>query len=163
MDEKRNKLKEKITNSDVWRSMFRHGYERTGRRYTLQILQNVWLHLHPPRVARHALNFRFTWCMGGITFLMFLVTAVTGVLLMFYYRPTAEYAYTDVQYLEFDIPFGMQLRNIHRWATHGMVTAVIIIIFFALVGFIFWLGLMGDKKKAEAVHAEAPVLSGNED
>ena len=101
--------------------------------------------------------------LGGITFLMFLVTAVTGVLLRFYYRPTAEFAYTDIQYLEFDIPFGMQLQNIHRWATHGMVNSVIIIIFFALVGFIFWLGLMGDKKKAEAVHAEEPVRVGNED
>ena len=129
MNEERKGLKEKITNSDIWRSIFRHGYEDTGRRYTLQILQNVWLHLHPPRVSRHALNFRFTWCMGGITFLMFLVTAVTGVLLMFYYRPTAEYAFADVQYLEFDIPFGMLLRNMHRWAAHGMVISVMLHMF----------------------------------
>ena len=43
------------------------------------------------------------------------------------------------------------------------IISVIIIVFFALVGFIFWLGLMGDKKKAEAAHAEEPVLVGNED
>ena len=43
------------------------------------------------------------------------------------------------------------------------IISVIIIVFFSLVGFIFWLGLMGDKKKAEAVHAEAPALSGSED
>ena len=67
---------------------------------------------------------RFTWCMGGITFLMFLVTVVTGVYLMFYYRPTAEYAYADMKYLEFDMPFGMLMRNMHRWAAHGMVIAV---------------------------------------
>ena len=67
---------------------------------------------------------RFTWCMGGITFLMFLVTTVTGVYLMFYYRPTAEYAYADMKYLEFDMPFGMLMRNMHRWAAHGMVIAV---------------------------------------
>ena len=67
---------------------------------------------------------RFTWCMGGITFLMFLVTVVTGVYLMFYYRPTAEYAYADMKYLEFDMPFGMFMRNMHRWAAHGMVIAV---------------------------------------
>ena len=66
----------------------------------------------------------FTWCMGGITFLMFLVTVVTGVYLMFYYRPTAEYAYADMKYLEFDMPFGMLMRNMHRWAAHGMVIAV---------------------------------------
>ena len=129
MNEERKGLKEKITNSDIWKSIFRHGYENTGRRYTLQILQNVWLHLHPPRISRHALNFRFTWCMGGITFLMFLVTAVTGVLLMFYYRPVAEYAFRDVQALEFDIPFGMLLRNMHRWAAHGMVISVMLHMF----------------------------------
>ena len=67
---------------------------------------------------------RFTWCMGGITFLMFLVTVVTGIYLMFYYRPTAEYAYADMKYLEFDMPFGMLMRNMHRWAAHGMVIAV---------------------------------------
>ena len=43
------------------------------------------------------------------------------------------------------------------------IISVIIITFFALVGFIFWLGLMGDKKKSEAVPAEAPALSGSED
>src|SRR5436189_1004812 len=62
--------------------------------------------------------------MGGITFLMFLVTTVTGVYLMFYYRPTAEYAYADMKYLEFDMPFGMLMRNMHRWAAHAMVITV---------------------------------------
>jgi quinol-cytochrome oxidoreductase complex cytochrome b subunit len=49
---------------------------------------------------------------------------ITGVYLMFYYRPTAEYAYADMKYLEFDMPFGMLMRNMHRWAAHGMVIAV---------------------------------------
>ena len=48
---------------------------------------------------------------------------------MFYYRPTAEYAFHDVQYLEFDIPFGMLLRNMHRWAAHGMVISVMLHMF----------------------------------
>ena len=34
--------------------------------------------------------------MGGITFLLFLVETLTGVLLMFYYRPTIEWAYHDM-------------------------------------------------------------------
>ena len=52
------------------------------------------------------------------------MTTVTGVYLMFYYRPTAEYAYADMKYLEYDMPFGMLMRNMHRWAAHGMVIAV---------------------------------------
>ena len=29
-----------------------------------------------------------------------------------------------MKYLEFDMPFGMLMRNMHRWAAHGMVIAV---------------------------------------
>jgi quinol-cytochrome oxidoreductase complex cytochrome b subunit len=117
-------VKRQITESPVWTSIFRHGYDDTPRNRVLMVSGNVWLHLHPSKVRRHATRLRFTWCMGGITFLMFLVTVVTGVYLMFYYRPTAEYAYADMKYLEFDMPFGMLMRNMHRWAAHGMVIAV---------------------------------------
>jgi quinol-cytochrome oxidoreductase complex cytochrome b subunit len=117
-------LQEKVVSSQVWRSMFRHGYDDTPRNRVLQMLSNVWLHLHPPKVRRHAVRVRFTWCMGGITFLLFLSTVVTGVVLMFYYRPVGEYAFVDIQYLEHDVPFGMITRNMHRWAAHAMVIAV---------------------------------------
>ena len=108
-------VKQQITESQVWTSIFRHGYDDTPRNRILMVSGNIWLHLHPSKVRRHATRMRFTWCMGGITFLMFLVTVVTGVYLMFYYRPVAQYAYADMKYLEFDMPFGMLMRNMHRW------------------------------------------------
>ncbi len=117
-------MKQQIVESQVWRSIFRHGYEDTPRNRVLAVLDNVWLHLHPTKLPVHGTKLRFTWCMGGLTFLMFLVTTVTGVFLMFYYRPTAEYAYNDIKYLEFDVPFGMIMRNMHRWAAHAMVITV---------------------------------------
>lgn len=119
-----NKMRDSLLKSQVWKSMFRHDYEDSQRNRLLQVLDNFWMHLHPTKLPRHGTYIRFTWCMGGITFLLFLVTAVTGVLLMFYYRPTAEYAFADMKYLQFDVPFGMFLRNMHRWAAHGMVIAV---------------------------------------
>ena len=88
------------------------------------VVDNLWLHLHPTKIRRHAIRIRFTWCMGGVTFLLFLYLVVTGVVLMFYYRPVGEYAYADIKYLEFDAPFGMFMRNMHRWAAHAMVIAV---------------------------------------
>ncbi len=113
-----------IKNSRVWRSIFRHDYADTPRNRVLQVASNVFLHLHPSKVRRHGLRLRFTWGMGGITFLLFLVETVTGVILMFYYRPTAEYAYHDMKYLQFDVPFGMVMRNMHRWGAHAMVITV---------------------------------------
>jgi quinol-cytochrome oxidoreductase complex cytochrome b subunit len=124
LQERLKALKRTIVESPVWRSMFRHDYRDTQRNRVLMIMANVWLHLHPPKVRRHAIRIRFTWCMGGITFLFFLVLTVTGVVLMFYYRPVAEYAYADMKYLQFDVPFGMLVRNMHRWAAHGMVLSV---------------------------------------
>ncbi len=41
--------------------------------------------------------------------------------------------------------------------------SVIMVIFFALVGFIFWLGLWGEKKKDTSVQLEAEVSTGNDD
>ena len=90
----------------------------------MMVTSNVFLHLHPAKVRRHAVRMRFTWCMGGLTFLMFLVTVVTGIYLMFYYRPVAEYAYADMKYLDNDMPFGMLMRNMHRWAAHAMIVFV---------------------------------------
>src|SRR6202790_5229847 len=124
-----NETKRQITDSQAWQSIFRHGYEDTPRNRILMVSGNVWLHLHPSKVQKHTVRLRFTWCMGGITFLLFLVTVITGGYLMFYYRPTAEYAYADMKYLEFDMPFGMLMRNMRRWAAHGMVIAVWLLMF----------------------------------
>lgn len=123
------KTADEIFSSQVWKSAFRHGYADTGRNRQLMILGNVWLHLHPPKMRRHAVRVKFTWCMGGITFLLFLVLAITGVVLMFYYRPTGEYAYIDMKYLMHDVPFGAVVRNMHRWGAHAMVITVMLHMF----------------------------------
>ena len=74
--------------------------------------------------APPALAIPYTWCMGGLSFFLFLVLTLTGTLLMFYYRPTTEWAYSDIKDLETVVIFGQLLRNMHRWAAHGMVITV---------------------------------------
>ena len=76
---KLDELKEQIVESPIWRSMFRHGYEDTPRNRVLMVSGNIWLHLHPSKVRKHGMRLKFTWCMGGITFFLFLVETVTGV------------------------------------------------------------------------------------
>jgi quinol-cytochrome oxidoreductase complex cytochrome b subunit len=61
--------------------------------------------------------------MGGLTFFLFLVEVVTGILLMFYYHPTAELAYRDIQGLRAHVTLGL-LRELHRWGAHAMVIAI---------------------------------------
>src|SRR3970040_287875 len=85
-----------VRESQVWGSIFRHGVPRDRRTRAMAILSNVFLHLHPVAVRKSGIRLSFTWCMGGLTFFLFLVEIVTGVLLMFYYRPTVESAYFDI-------------------------------------------------------------------
>src|SRR6266568_5083117 len=85
-----------IRNSQVWKSIFRHPAPRDRRNRVVVMLTNVFLHLHPVSVRKSGINLSYTWCMGGLTFFLFLVETVTGVLLMFYYRPTLEHAYNDI-------------------------------------------------------------------
>jgi quinol-cytochrome oxidoreductase complex cytochrome b subunit len=66
----------------------------------------------------------YTFCLGGLSFFMFLVLTMTGVLLMFYYVPSTDQAYQDMLDIESSVTFGQLMRNMHRWSAQGMVIAV---------------------------------------
>ncbi len=120
------KAKDKLVHTQLWHSIFRQGWPTTDRNRILTTINTFLLHLHPVNVKAHALKFRYTFCLGGATFFLFVVETITGVLLMFYYRPTVEYAYQDMKDLEFVVSYGLFLRNMHRWAGHAMVLSVIL-------------------------------------
>jgi quinol-cytochrome oxidoreductase complex cytochrome b subunit len=117
------KIGDWLRGTQVWRSIFRHGPPTTARNRTMVMLSNVFLHLHPVRARASSIRLSFTWCMGGLTFFLFLVESVTGILLMFYYRPVAAAAYSDIMALREDVPLGI-MREIHRWGAHAMVITV---------------------------------------
>ncbi len=120
------KIKKEILDSQLWRSVFRGGvWKDTPRDRAGHIIGNVWLHLHPVKVRPRALKWAYTWGMGGISFALYLLLTLTGVALMFYYRPTIGLAYRDIKDLEFAVTLGLFLRNAHRWAAQAMVVAVI--------------------------------------
>jgi len=109
--------------SQVYKSMFRHGYSSDERDRALTVLTNVFFHLHPVKVRKSGARFGFTWCAGGLSFFVFLTLVVSGILLMFYYRPTVEYAYNDIVALREHVPFGI-MRELHRWGAHAMIITV---------------------------------------
>ena len=117
-------LADRITGSALWRSVVRHGYPDTQRNQALIIASNVFLHIHPVKIKRYATKVTYTFCLGGLSFFMFLVLTMTGVLLMFYYVPSADLAYQNMKDIESSVTFGQLMRNMHRWAAQGMVIAV---------------------------------------
>ena len=116
-------LQRAFVDTQLWRSIFRVGIPNTNRKRVLAMLGNVVLHLHPVKTRKSGVKMRYTWCAGGMTFFLFLVLTFTGLLLMFYYRPTIEYAYADMLDLREQVPFGI-MREMHRWGAHAMVIAV---------------------------------------
>ena len=119
-----DKLYDKLFHNYVWRSIFRSGYPNTPRNQMLVVATNVFLHLHPTRIHRTHVKITHTFCLGGLSFFMFLVLTGTGVLLMFYYIPSADLAYQSMKDIESSVTFGQMMRNMHRWAAQGMVIVV---------------------------------------
>jgi cytochrome b6 len=117
-------LVERVVRSQVWRSIFRHGFPESNRTRAETVFYNFFLHVHPTKVRKRSLKFTYTWGLGGLSFGLFIVLVLTGGLLMLYYRPSVPQAYTDMKDLQFVVSSGEFLRNLHRWAAHAMVAVV---------------------------------------
>ena len=118
------KLQKATTKTQVWKSIFRVGIPTDNRKRALAMLGNVILHLHPVKVKRHAVKVSYTLCLGGLSFFLFIHLTLTGIFLMFFYRPTAAAAWDDIYTLQSSVTFGLLVRNMHRWAAHLMVITV---------------------------------------
>ena len=68
-------------------SIFRKGYTDSPRNRSYVIMNSVLYHLHPVKVKRHAVKVSYTLCLGGLSFFLFILLTVTGIFLMFFYRP----------------------------------------------------------------------------
>jgi cytochrome b6 len=119
----------------------------------MRILERIWqalderLDLAPlvefathKEVPQH----RHSWAyyFGGLTLFFFGVQVVTGILLLLYYRPTAEAAFESVQFLVTRVPFGWLIRSIHSWSANLMILAA-----FAHMFSVYLLGSYGKPRE----------------
>ena len=117
-------LLQKLYQSQVWRSMFRHGLPESNRTRAETVFYNFFLHVHPTKVRSRSIKYTYTWGLGGLSAGLFIVLTLTGALLMLYYRPSVPQAYWDMKDLQYVVSSGQFLRNMHRWAAHAMVAIV---------------------------------------
>ncbi|HXW57805.1 MAG TPA: cytochrome b N-terminal domain-containing protein [Candidatus Cybelea sp.] len=120
---------ERLRETSVWKSMFRRGPALSNRTRSLAVFGNLFLHFLPVKVREKSLRVRATYYLGSISFLLFILLAVTGVLLMFYYHPAVPQAYRDMKDLRFVVSNGVFLRNLHRLAAQLMVLLVFVHMF----------------------------------
>ena len=98
--------------------------ERLG----LEALDHV---IEKKRVPVHRHTFWYYW--GGMTLFLFGVQVATGILLVLYYRPSADEAYESVRFLMTQVSFGWLIRSIHSWSANLMVGAAMIHMFSAFL------------------------------
>jgi cytochrome b6 len=77
-------------------------------------------------VPEHAQSGWYYW--GGISLFFFLVQAVTGVLLLLYYRPGPG-AFESVRQITYEIHFGWLIRSTHSWAANLMLASIFVHMF----------------------------------
>lgn len=100
-------------------------YEWTVKRLERTILFGIRLVIPNKIVSPHGF-------LGMLTFITFIILGVTGVLLMFYYRPSLVGAYDSVALIDNEIDFGMVIRNIHYHASNLMIFLAIYHLFYQL-------------------------------
>jgi cytochrome b6 len=96
---------------------------------------------------------RYTICyyFGGITLFFFVVQVFTGILLMLYYRPSANEAFESVEFIMTTVPFGWLIRSIHSWSANLMI-------FFAFVHLATVYFMKGYRKPREVTWMSGAAL-----
>jgi cytochrome b6 len=94
--------------------------------YTEVIQKHIVLPLEKATNAIFSQKYNPFYYHGALPNLFIWVLFITGLLLMVYYKPTLQTAYTDVQFLTSGLPFGNLIRSLHRYAADGMMVFVII-------------------------------------
>ncbi|TAN45811.1 MAG: cytochrome b6 [Nitrospirae bacterium] len=79
--------------------------------------KNVLDHPVPQRI-------NLTYCFGGISFLLYMLLAATGIAMIFFYVPSVDHAFVTVEYITFDLPLGNILRGIHHWSANIMIVVL---------------------------------------
>ena len=74
---------------------------------------------------RHSVWYYF----GGMTLFLFAVQVATGILLLLYYRPSAENAFESVQFIMTEVEFGWLIRSVHSWSANLMIATLFVHMF----------------------------------
>lgn len=96
----------------------------TNREAGDSVVKNFLLHWFPAKVTRQSLSWNYSFWLGTISAVLFLILILTGIPLMFLYVPSVERAYLSVKDIEFTVSYGWFLRGLHRISAHLMVAVV---------------------------------------
>jgi quinol-cytochrome oxidoreductase complex cytochrome b subunit len=108
----------------IWDKLIWTWRPQTGREAGDSVVRNLLLHWFPAKVTLASLSFGYSFWLGTISAVLFVLLTLTGMILMFLYVPSVERAYQSVKDIEFVVSFGWFLRAVHRISAHLMVAVV---------------------------------------
>lgn len=115
----------KLLPYNVYKSIYRTtAFPKTERERSEAFFNSFLLHIQPAKIEKHALRFNYTFGLGLISFYLFLLLTLSGILLMFFYVPSVEQAYNRMLDLRSAVSYGMILRGMHFWSANCMIGAV---------------------------------------
>jgi len=76
-------------------------------------------------IPRHATLWP-VYYLGGLSALTFCIQVVSGILLMFYYKPSVEEAYNSVEFIMTEVEFGWFVRSVHHWCANLFIVLMIL-------------------------------------
>ncbi len=108
----------------IWPRVVKRGRDWLVKRLDLDGMEEIIRHKVVP-VHEHTVWYYF----GGMTLFLFSIQVVTGILLVLYYRPSAEQAFESVQFIVTQVQFGWLIRSIHSWSANLMIAVLMIHMF----------------------------------
>ncbi len=107
-----------------WRSVLR-GEAAPRPNPRMRVHNNsFWYHIRPRALPEEATAWYYTIGLGWMSFYLFMVESITGLILMIFYVPSASEAYPSMVQIMTDVPLGNLMRNVHRLGAHLMVAIV---------------------------------------
>ncbi len=99
--------------------------EKPNPRYKVHVTSFLF-HIRPKFYKQASTIFTHTWRLGFFTVFFFAIELITGLILMIYYTPSPDEAYSSILNLMSNVPFGKLLRDLHRLGAEGMVIFTIL-------------------------------------
>lgn len=96
------------------------------KKHDPQPLKEFVAHLFPRKVRAEDLRLSYTFCLGGLSLTALLVLLLSGLLLLVYYQPTPDTAFSSILYLESRVFGGRYIRSLHRLSSHVFLILIIL-------------------------------------
>lgn len=68
----------------------------------------------------------YSYCLGGIAFTLYLISAATGILLAIYYVPSVGEAYISVIRINEEVFLGWLVRSMHKWSANLLIVFIML-------------------------------------